>query len=127
MKLTEVRDLLTAISGFDRKPFPEGADVAWHELLAGLDARDAHRAVIEHYGMPDARPIQAGDIRARARRLAAARAPRELPAAPVVTSRSEAARARIRELTAAAEADYRRRNPEARRYQHRPLSLVQTS
>lgn len=131
MKLSDVRDVLTAISGYDRKPFPDGADVAWLEVLAGIDARDAHRAVVDHYAVRDARPMQPGDVRAGARRLAEmrTRAQRVLPAAPVQTDRAAMAREVIRELTAAAEARYREEHPDAPRYQHRrtPATRVRTS
>lgn len=125
MKLVEVRELLNMISSFDRLPFPEGAAITWHEILAGLPFADARQAVLEHYRMPDPQRVTPGDIRKRAAVLAARRAPRPaLPAVPHRGERGEMAREAIREMTAAAVARHRAENPEARPYRHRRTPLI---
>lgn len=99
MKLHEVRELLAAIAGFDRRPFPPGAEVTWHEMLVLVDAEDAHKAMLAYYANKDASgPISPGELRAGAAWYAdrRRRSLRELPAAPVVTERSAAARAAAR-------------------------------
>lgn len=119
MRIDEVRELLTLISAYDRIPFPQGAEAAWREILAGLPFADAHEAVLAHYRMPDPQRITPGDIRRRCAVMAARRRPRELPAAPQVGARGAAARAQIRAITAAAERTFQEQHPEHRPYRHR--------
>lgn len=127
MRLHEVRELLATIAAFDRRSFPVGAEVAWHEMLVHTDPEDARQAVLAYYSNKDADgPISPGELRAGAAWYAdrRRRQSRELPAAPVVTERSEMAREVIREITGSAVARFRAEHPEHRPYRHRPAVRV---
>lgn len=100
MRMDEATTLLQVISSLDRKPFPDGAEVAWCLVLEQVELADALEAVKRHYSQPQARPATPGDVRAlagheRDRRGREAR--KALPAAP---ARCEDRQARVREISA---------------------------
>lgn len=130
MKIAEVRALLHMVSALDRRNFPEGAETAWHEVLAMTDYQDAHQAVLAYYANRDHQgPISPGELRAGAAWYAdrRRRATRQLPPAPTRTDRSAMAQEVIREITAAAVERHRAANPDARPYQHRRSMLSRAS
>ena len=130
MRISHVRTLLQTISALDRRNFPEGAETAWHEVLAETDYQDAHKAVMAYYANRDHNgPISPGELRAGAAWYAdrRRRAARELPPAPVRTDRSAMAQEVIREITAAAVERHRERHPDARPYQHRRAIRARSS
>lgn len=94
MSPEEVQVLLRMIGALDRKPFPEGAEVAWHLVLEHVELDHAIGAVKRHYSASNPRPITPGDVRVTAineRDRAARDARRALPPAPV-TCENRAAR-----------------------------------
>jgi len=113
-----VEELLKLIVSFDRSPFPDGAVDAWFLALDGVDYRDAHQAVLDHYGALGARDKHGAvrrcipaDIRTRSAALREQRERallRQLPAAPApargVAARSEATTALLRANLAKASA-----------------------
>lgn len=117
MRLHEVRELLAKLTAYDSRRFPDGADVAWLEILHRVELADAVEAVHRYYANKDANgPISVGELRSAAlwcrdRRM---RHRRELPAAPVVTEVADRARAAARQVAADAEARYHARESERR-------------
>lgn len=138
MRPSETADLLTLISGIDRRQFPEGAADAWHEILSETDYRDAKAAVLEYFsgGSDDVPTLIPGRVRTGAQRFKAARLRNDTPAVeavpvkPAAQVRSAAflkAQAEIRKATAEAEAKLREADPARRPYRHRETLLTSVS
>jgi hypothetical protein len=136
MKFPETQALLTIISGIDRRQFPDGAAVAWYEILRETDFQDAKMAVLEYFsGGSDSVPtLLPGRVRTGAQRFRTIRERADQPAieaappVPAAQARSAAflkAREEIRLATAAAEAKLRAEDPTRAPYRHRQTLLTQ--
>lgn len=135
MKYDETQALLSIISGIDRRQFPDGAAVAWYEILRHTDFNDAKMAVLEYFsGGADAVPtLLPGRVRTGAQRFRAIRERADQPAItaappkPAAQTRSAAflaAQAEIRAATARAAAKAAAEDPGRKPYRHRQTLLT---
>lgn len=136
MKYDQTQALLTIISGIDRRQFPDGAAVAWYEILRQTDFDDAKMAVLEYFsgGSDQVPTLLPGRVRTGAQRFRAIRERADQPAieaappVPAAQTRSAAflaAQAQIRAATAAAAERARRADPSLAPYKHRQALLTQ--
>lgn len=99
MNRDQVRDLLTLIEGFERRPFPPTAIDAWLLLMADIEQPDAIRAVREHFDSAEvSNAVQPGQIKRRANiiRETRERAQRRALPGPQAGSRPNAEYLRMR-------------------------------
>lgn len=138
MKYNETEELLRIISAIDRRQFPDGAAVAWFEILRETNFDDAKMAVLEYFnGATDTVPtLLPGRVRSGAQRFRAIRERASRPAieaappAPAAQTRSAAflaAQQEIRAATSQAVEKAYERDPELKRYRHRRSVLTRVA